>query len=641
MDCCLDGNMAFQVMVGESDLLLANRWVTNNEQRPPQIAILNNRMETTTSRSRAMTMAWCGHLWLPGLLLLVFLLGCFRLVNVDIWVHLRTGQLMWERGEVPRTDWYTYTNPDAPWMNLHWGFQLAVAALWALSGAAGLVVAKSLAGAATVGVGVAIGKQGWPRWQTVACWLPVALAFNLRYFVRPEMLSLLLLASTIAVLYHSKTRPWLIWLLPLIQLVWVNVQGLFILQFVVLACFLIDRAWRQFGPAKHSAEGEAGDLPWPALWAAAGLTLIAAHLNPYGIHGVLVPLGLFRATSGADREFFQFFAAELDGLSDFIAKRGLAVVFSSPPWSMLALIVAGCVATFGWLAGRGRISAFRLLLFVAFCYLTWQMVRNAILLALVGGIILRLNVGDLLSLACSADGNDKGGKANAETPKLSDCLPALVAICLAALLVMVCTGFYHNTLLRDPKIRFGLGESPDYGHEAAEFLNRAGMPDHVYAMSQGRAAVCIYHICPEKRVFADARLATNTPETLRRYNEIFQQLADANPIAAEEDMRRDIAPGPDGQREYPALIINNTFVYYGSREGRQLLSNLLAGGRWRCVFFDVRPGGDPMDPDAILAGTSIFVREERAEREGLPHADLSPLMRLLKPMGEYHNQGWP
>ena len=66
-------------------------------------------------------------LWYAGLLLLVFLLGCHDIGNGDIWWHLKTGQLIWETGGVPRTDWYTYTNPDAEWIDLHWGFQLIVA----------------------------------------------------------------------------------------------------------------------------------------------------------------------------------------------------------------------------------------------------------------------------------------------------------------------------------------------------------------------------------------------------------------------------------------------------------------------------------------------------------------------------------
>ena len=78
--------------------------------------------------------------------------GCFDLINWDIWWHLRTGQLIWQRGHVPRTDWFTYTNPDAQWTDLHWGFQLLSAGLWAWGGSGALVLAKCVVGASTIGI---------------------------------------------------------------------------------------------------------------------------------------------------------------------------------------------------------------------------------------------------------------------------------------------------------------------------------------------------------------------------------------------------------------------------------------------------------------------------------------------------------
>jgi hypothetical protein len=42
-----------------------------------------------------------------ALLALAFLLGCFPMGDFDVWWHLRSGQLILERGEVPRTDWFS------------------------------------------------------------------------------------------------------------------------------------------------------------------------------------------------------------------------------------------------------------------------------------------------------------------------------------------------------------------------------------------------------------------------------------------------------------------------------------------------------------------------------------------------------
>ena len=38
------------------------------------------------------------RLWKPWFLVAIALVGCYQLVNGDIWWHLRTGELIWQRG---------------------------------------------------------------------------------------------------------------------------------------------------------------------------------------------------------------------------------------------------------------------------------------------------------------------------------------------------------------------------------------------------------------------------------------------------------------------------------------------------------------------------------------------------------------
>ncbi|HVV48955.1 MAG TPA: hypothetical protein VHO06_04795 [Polyangia bacterium] len=45
---------------------------------------------------------------------LAFLLGCTPLADFDVWWHLRAGQLILERGAVPRLDLFTYTDATRP-----------------------------------------------------------------------------------------------------------------------------------------------------------------------------------------------------------------------------------------------------------------------------------------------------------------------------------------------------------------------------------------------------------------------------------------------------------------------------------------------------------------------------------------------
>ena len=56
-------------------------------------------------------------------LAIVFLFGCYALVNGDIWWHLKAGELILESHQIPTENLFTYTNPKSPWIDLHWGFQ--------------------------------------------------------------------------------------------------------------------------------------------------------------------------------------------------------------------------------------------------------------------------------------------------------------------------------------------------------------------------------------------------------------------------------------------------------------------------------------------------------------------------------------
>ena len=564
------------------------------------------------------------NLWCVGLLLLVFLLGCFSMGNGDIWWHLKTGQLIWQRGEVPGTDWYTYTNSDSAWIDLHWGFQLAAVALWSMGGATALIIAKSVLGTATVGVCLTMVRPGWPQWQTVALWLGSVLVMAGRYYVRPEMVSLLLFSLVLAVLFHSKSHPRLLWCLPLIQLVWVNMQGLFALQYVVMGCFLLDRLLKSTIPAvQKRSEGQTLLLHWPSWLAVLALTCVASLINPYGWKGAMFPWVLLQKVRGSGREFYQQFGAELAGTDVFVrnllqqiraGETNILILVRDPSFTIQMLLFVSGAATFFLLARHGRFSVYRVLLFGAFAYLAWQMTRNSVFFALIAGLVIRWNVGELTEMSASSDrrGRRRYPRETGDQSQ-SRLAPALVGIVLVLLIISVPTNLYSVVRPSLLSRRFGFGEAAWYGHDAARFLQQPGMPRHVYAQHLGQAAVCIFHLSPESRVFVDARLEVNTRDTLQRYREIAQQIAAGDPMA-EDNLRR----GTGGHRHHlPALLFDNHMLVQSVARGTGLLQSLLDGGRWRCVYCNMNPDRQVAHVAPGVQGASVFLDVATAERLGL------------------------
>lgn len=235
------------------------------------------QFESTVGRS------WTGWL-VDGSLLLVFLattflLGVFPLKDTDFWWHLRTGDWIRANGTVPRTDLYLFTREGIPWIDLHWIFQVGISWIFEQGGVPWLNLAKCGITCAAVFLLVTSKRREWPLWVMLLAWIPALLVLGGRMYVRPETLSLLYLSIYLAVLSRWDRWPWLAWLLPIVQIVWVNSHGLFVLGPIILCFALVGEA---IAPANPAADR----LRWWRIVLPASVAVGAACLlNPYGITG--------------------------------------------------------------------------------------------------------------------------------------------------------------------------------------------------------------------------------------------------------------------------------------------------------------------------------------------------------------------
>jgi hypothetical protein len=123
-----------------------------------------------------------------------------------------------------------------------------------------------------------------------------------RFLIRPEIISLTCLAVYLWILRHAEINPKRLWLLVPIQLLWVNVQGLFCFGPFLLACWLMDRWWHGLPEQRRHLRR---DTALPAI-----AVLMACFANPYGWRGVVFPLSLAR-TMFVDGSFYRDRIGEL------------------------------------------------------------------------------------------------------------------------------------------------------------------------------------------------------------------------------------------------------------------------------------------------------------------------------------------
>lgn len=548
---------------------------------------------------------------LPLLLLVwTFLLCLTPLANMDIWWHLRTGQLILERGAVPQLDWYTYTGPEQVWIDLHWSFQLVVAAVFAWGGIDGLILLKGLLLAAGVALALrAVGNE-LPVWIKSLLWLlPVVTIYD-RNVMRPEVFSYVFLACALWIVTLAERQPRLIWLFPVLLLVWVNFHGLFVLGLLVLACHLVDvlaraKAQGRWGLEPLAAETaewlrlappQKGGGPQPVSAVAVSLQLLgpglcavaACVVNPYLEEGALFPLVLFRKF-GVERELYGS-VGEFMPPVQYLREHGLRGV------SLPAGIGIWCLATFTFLRllRKKRVSVLRLTLFAAFSFLAWQAVRNLYFFAMVGGLAACANCADLRRPGGGLSVAEKDASHNTER-RGRICVTGTWLL-LLGLIVAVPTGFWA-ALDGGPKT-FGLGERTEwYAHEPVRFAAQQGMPNRAFVSHFGQAAVYIFHNAPESRVYLDGRLEVHSTETYTTYRQIARMMT-AGDRRWEELVR-------DANGQLPAVILDSRFAV-------PQINGLVQAGGWRPVYVD-RTG-------------VVFIETRLAKELGMPTADPGPLL---------------
>ena len=176
---------------------------------------------------------------------LVFLISIHSLnsINQDIGRHLKSGEIIWETGQVYKTNLFSFTEPGHPFINHHWLSEVVFYLLNGLIGLKGLIIFK--AGVITAAFGLiyqAIRKQA-STWSFLVAGLFGLLVFSNRTDVRPEIFSYLFLAYFLFAIFRAKYSDEYHWLyaLPIVQIFWTNMHIYFALGPGLLFFFLTDR----------------------------------------------------------------------------------------------------------------------------------------------------------------------------------------------------------------------------------------------------------------------------------------------------------------------------------------------------------------------------------------------------------------
>jgi len=482
----------------------------------------------------------------------------------DYWWHLGAGRWMVENGAVPVVDPFSYTVHGSRWIDIHWLHQLLLYGVYEVGGHEANVLLKGLLVGATLFVLAQIGyraERPAVSWLALTTLLVVA---SHRFMPRPELPSFLILAGELFLFDRFRRRPdsWIYGVVAL-QILWVNLHGLFAVGLVLCALHLVAEIFRCLLAPGSAGRREA--LQNGRILPLAVVTLLAtlgSLANPNGLEGALYPLQQLGMV-GAERGFLGASNLELQPLFGTHAPLPGAYL------AAFALLALGSLAAM--VLDWRRLHPVDWISWVAFAYLALGARRNAALFALVAAPIW---------VRCW----------NEWRTTKPDPIPALrlfAPLLLIAALALLCTDLWRNAFYdRIGAIRErGLGIVETFTPTRAVEWIAENQPPLPLAHGLDSGGYVIWRLYPEVPVMIDGRLEVYGPERIQKL-----WLREPTQLAA-----LDVEYG-----------FGSVLLLHGRVNNERLLSFLHRSLAWRLVYVD------------DLA--SIFVRAD-ADAERFPAVD--------------------
>lgn len=231
---------------------------------------------------------WLNWLCLLLLWLFVFSLFCHNLVSFsqDLGRHLKAGEVIVQQQKVFKNNLFSFSYPQFPFINHHW---LAEVIFFLFTQYFGL---KSLIALSVIIFSLlffsllwfSVKKSGWLisfGWGFLLLFL-----LSQRSDIRPEIFSYLFLSFYLIILNKASIFKKYWFILPLMQLFWVNIHIYFFLGPTLLFLYLINNLIYKLKIKNHK------QLFLVCL--TFSLSVLACLLNPNFINGALYPLLVFK-----------------------------------------------------------------------------------------------------------------------------------------------------------------------------------------------------------------------------------------------------------------------------------------------------------------------------------------------------------
>lgn len=382
----------------------------------------------------------------------LFLLTVYKMIDTDIWFHMKAGQVISETGSFIYKDIFSFSAAGRDWLYHEWLFGVISYYVYSIFGINGLILGKAILLTLTfVIIYRCMRLRGANPYLSSFILFIAVLAARFRFTERPHVFKFLFIAAFIYILdlYRLKGKNRL-WLLPVLQLLWTNIHGSFILGPAIIAIYLLASA----------VSGKRQEIK--VLTTIFIMASLATILNPYGIDLLSFSLG-------------------------FGEKK---VLSSITEWSPTTLQSFGGAFGFLFITGSAsfilkyrRIEIADLIIFCMFAYLSTKAIRFTALFSLATAPIIAGNIQYLASTF-----------RYSHVRKWSLVILSLIIIGYLSI----------NELRRHWILVFGLGQGEAFSERAIDFIKQHPTDGNMYN-SYVLGGYLIWSLYPERKVFVDGR----------------------------------------------------------------------------------------------------------------------------------------
>ena len=396
-----------------------------------------------------------------------FLFHKIDLTTADLGRHIKNGELVLN-GEfnILKSNFYSYTEPNFPVINHHWGGGVIFYLIWKMTGFAGLSFFYFILSLFIFYLFFSIAKKESNFNIAFIISLLLIPLIAQRTEIRPEIFSYLFIALFFWILWHWKKnkidRKWL-FILPVLGIFWVNTHIYFIFGPALIGLFLVDRLIK-----KKKILNKLGLVLI--------LTSLASLINPFFIKAILEPFNIFKEYGYRIVENQSVWFLDNLGIINNPNLDLFKIAFAILALSFIIILVLK----------RRHFSFTYFCLAVVWSTLGWLAIRNFTMFGLFALPIIAYNVKNLL------------GKKN----KLKS-LNAKILFIFVSLALFLTVFVNYDQKLPLNKLIFGIGLTQG-SNQSAQFFKDNSIKGPVFN-NYDIGGYLIYHLYPQEKVFTDNR----------------------------------------------------------------------------------------------------------------------------------------